>query len=223
MRRKPPAFGHFERLSAVRGIAYLKEAVPTRIRYRPGDGRATNQLGDRQVRPPAGVAQRPLMGDLVMRNGLLWRLTVLFVAGAVGAPVEASPPSLEAAVRSFVNGDSIPSFSYALVDLNGDGQLDAIVLLHGPIWCGSGGCTMLVFRGTANGFQLVSKSTITSEPIKVLPGVAHGWRMLIVNTGGIGPVVMQFNGSRYPGNPSMQPKATSAQIKSGQRLNLLSE
>ena len=167
-----------------------------------------------------GVAQRPLKGDLAVRKNLLWGFMALIVAGSVSAAVEAVSPSLETAVRSSLKGDSTPSFSYALVDLNGDGQLDAVVLLRGTMWCGSGGCTMLIFRGTANGFQLVSKSTITGEPIEVLPAVAHGWRTLIVNTGGIGPVVMQFNGSRYPGNPSIQRKATPAQIESGQPLNL---
>ena len=156
-----------------------------------------------------------------MRKELLWRLIALFVSGGVSATVQAVDLSLEAAVRSSVKGDFTPSFSYALVDLDGDGQPDAVVLLRGPMWCGSGGCTMLVFRGTANGFQLVSKSTITGEPIEVLPGVTLGWRTLIVNTGGIGPVVMQFNGTQYPGNPSMQPKATPEQIKSGQPLTLL--
>jgi hypothetical protein len=110
----------------------------------------------------------------------MWRLMALIVAGSVSAAVEALSPSLETAVRTSVKADSTPSFSYALVDLNGDGQLDAVVLLRGGMWCGSGGCTMLIFRGTPNGFQLVSKST----------------------------------------NPSMQRKATPAQIKSGQPLNL---
>jgi hypothetical protein len=137
----------------------------------------------------------------------------------MGATVKAADPQLEAAVRSSVKVDSTPSFSYALIDLNGDGQLDAVVLLNGSMWCGSGGCTMLVFRGITNGFQLVARSAITREPIEVLPGVVHGWRTLIVSTDGIGPVVMQFNGSRYPVNPSMQSKATPAQIKSGQPLN----
>jgi hypothetical protein len=168
----------------------------------------------------AGVAQRPLKGDLVVRKNLLWRLMALIVAGSLSAAMGAASSSLETAVRSSVKGDSTLSFSYALVDLNGDGQLDAVVLLRGAMWCGSAGCTMLILRGTPNGFQLVSKSTITGEPIEVLPAVEHGWRTLIVNTGGIGPVVMRFNGSRYPENPSMQRKATPAQIKSGQPLNL---
>jgi hypothetical protein len=57
----------------------------------------------------------------------------LIVAGSVSAAVEAASSSLEAAVQSSIKADSPPSFSYALVDLNDDGQLDAVVLLRGAI------------------------------------------------------------------------------------------
>lgn len=166
-----------------------------------------------------GITQRPLYGDSGVRKTLLSCFVALIAEALVSTPTEAVGPSLDDAVRSAVKEDTAPSFSHALIDLNGDGQLDAVVLLRGSMWCGSGGCTLLIFRGTANGFALLSKSTIAREPVEVLPAVTHGWRTLIVNTGGIGPVVMSFNGSRYPGNPSTQPKATPEQIKTGQRLN----
>jgi hypothetical protein len=54
------------------------------------------------------------------------------------------------------------TFRFALQDLNGDGRADAIVLMTGPDWCGSGGCTMLIFMGAENGFSFVSKSTVIS-------------------------------------------------------------
>lgn len=75
---------------------------------------------------------------------------------------------MAAEVQSYVEkkGESErPMFRHALVDLNGDGRDDAIVLLSGRSWCGSGGCNMLVLRGTEEGFTVISASTITSEPV----------------------------------------------------------
>lgn len=126
----------------------------------------------------------------------------------------AVPVSLTTAIKAYVK-DLGPEFDYALTDLNGDGKADAIVLLKGPEWCGSGGCTMLVFKGKQDGFGFISKSTITSH-IRISPETRHGWKTLIVYTRGIGDVVMPFNGEMYPPNPSMQPIATNAQVKAAE-------
>jgi hypothetical protein len=121
-------------------------------------------------------------------------------------------------VQAYVEkkGDHEPQFRYALTDLDGDGRADAIVLLLGGNWCGSGGCNMLVFRAAANGFTLVSASTITNEPIRVSSEKSHGWRTLIVFAKGKGDVLMPFDGTRYPLNPSLQRKATPAQVSAAQ-------
>lgn len=126
-----------------------------------------------------------------------------------------TPSSLTAAIRAYIKKPERPEFDYALTDLNGDGKADAIVLLRGSQWCGSGGCTLLVFKGKQDGFEFISKSTITSH-IRVSPEIRHGWKTLLVHTGGIGDVVMQFNGAKYPSNPSMQPKATKAQASAAE-------
>ena len=152
------------------------------------------------------------------RMGALW---VLFFPHLLAPTVEAqaTPPGLGAAVQSYVEkkGDhELPPFRYALTDLDGDGRADAIVLLLGGNWCGSGGCNMLVFRPEKDRFTLVSASTITNEPIRVSPERAHGWRTLIVFSNGTGDVLMRFNGTRYPLNPSIQPKATPTQVNAAQ-------
>lgn len=72
---------------------------------------------------------------------------------------------------------------------------------------------MLVFRGTKEEFSFVSGSTITFDPIRVSPEEAHGWDTLIVYSKGKGDVLMRFDGKRYPLNPSIQPKATPAQLE----------
>ena len=96
---------------------------------------------------------------------------------------------------------------------NDDGRDDAIVLLSGPKHCGSGGCTMLVFRGTEQGFSLVSASNIVMGPIRVSAKSVEGWRSLIVYSKGKGEVVLRFSGSRYPSDPSLQPAASRLELE----------
>lgn len=98
----------------------------------------------------------------------------------------------------------------AQIDLNGDGIQDALVLLQNPMYyCGTGGCTMLVFKGTKSGFRFVSRSTLIRSPVLVSKTKTHGWRDLIVEVsgGGIAPkqVALKYTGSKYPLNPSTLP------------------
>jgi hypothetical protein len=153
-----------------------------------------------------------------LRRCLAHGLVTAIVMG-VWAPsvLAAPPPSLSAAVRKYIYqhitdvvGDD--PFRFALVDLDGDGREDAIVLMSGSGWCGSGGCTMIVFRGVDSGFEYVCSSTVTSAPIRVSSKTAHGWRSLIVFSKGKGDVVMRFTAARYPGNPSVQPKASRQEV-----------
>jgi hypothetical protein len=140
---------------------------------------------------------------------------LLAAAATVVRAADTPPGALSSAVAAYAKagGESeVPNFRYALVDLDGDSRDDAVVLLTGPAWCGSGGCTMVVFRGVVNGFAPMGRSTVSSEPVRVSPETNGGWRALIVRTRG-GDAMMRFEGKRYPLNPSMQPKATPAQLK----------
>jgi hypothetical protein len=98
----------------------------------------------------------------------------------------------------------------ARLDLNGDGLEDALVLLENPMYfCGTGGCTMLVFKGTKTGFEFVSRSSLIRGPVLVSETKTHGWRDLIVEVsgGGMAPkqVALKYTGSKYPLNPSTLP------------------
>ena len=67
----------------------------------------------------------------------------------------------------------------ALIDLNGDGHEDASVLLQNPLYfCGTGGCTLLMFKGTTSGFQFVSRSTLIGGPVLMSDTKTLGWRDL---------------------------------------------
>lgn len=143
----------------------------------------------------------------------VWVVFFLLLAPPLYARDE--PPGLSAAVQAFAEkrGDPVlPPFRHALTDLDGDSRDDAVVLLQGRNWCGSGGCTLLVFRGTNGDFAFVSGSTITREPIRISTDKRKGWKTLIVYSKGKGDVLMRFNGKRYPLNPSSQPKATPEQV-----------
>jgi hypothetical protein len=162
-----------------------------------------------------------------MRSTLTTRhralLALLLGSSSLAFPVLADEPSgLAEAVRVYTRSATTPSFEYATVDLNNDALVDAIVLLRGPTWCGSGGCTMLILRGTRDGFAPVSKATISNEPIMVSPELQHGWHTLLVSVrcGGISPglVLMRFNGTKFPSNPTLQPRATPAQAGSAAEL-----
>ncbi|MGF2636754.1 hypothetical protein ACQUFW_10370 [Acinetobacter johnsonii] len=68
---------------------------------------------------------------------------------------------LKLAIQAYTQDQS--DYQTSLYDLNQDGIDDAVVLLSGMEWCGSGGCTLLVFQGLANGsFQPHSKMTVSS-------------------------------------------------------------
>jgi putative lipoprotein len=131
----------------------------------------------------------------------------------IGAGTQTSaPPALVELIKTWAKkSDVLPSFKYALVDLNDDGIPDAIVLITDRFYCGSGGCSMLIARGTNSGFRLVSSTTMSRSPIFVSPELRSGWHTLLVTVGGggakYGQVVMRFNGSRYAPNPSIQPYA----------------
>lgn len=132
-------------------------------------------------------------------------------------------PGLSDAVRKYSREATAPHFEFALVDLNGDGIPDAIVRLTASSWCGSGGCTTLIFRGGAQGYTLVARTTVTQKPIKVSPEVQNGWHTLLISVrgGGVQPgfALMRFNGTEYPRNPSVQPQATAAQVAAATTLD----
>ncbi|TLX45116.1 hypothetical protein C1E24_20610 [Pseudoalteromonas phenolica] len=110
--------------------------------------------------------------------------------------------------------EQLPNYEVAYFDFNSDGVKDAFIYINGSNWCGSGGCTSFVFSGTTNGFKFQSKSMITNKPILVTSTKTNGWYNLVVNTGGIGQVVLTFDGKSYPLNPSMQPKVKEKQLSS---------
>jgi hypothetical protein len=124
--------------------------------------------------------------------------------------------ALDSAIRAYATSqgdEQMPPYKSARFDLNSDGTDDAIVLLTGSFWCGSGGCTMLVFKGLKEDFKLLSSTSVTLEPIRVLKQPSSGWASLIVHSRSHGEALLRFNGKKYPGNPSTAPLASKAQVQ----------
>ena len=95
------------------------------------------------------------------------------------------------------------------VDLDGDGEAEALVLFTGEDWCAKTGCTLVVMRRGARGFRAVSTVQRVKPPVVVAATPTNGWRDLFVRTGGGGMRIqtarLRFSGSGYPGNASIQP------------------
>lgn len=110
-------------------------------------------------------------------------------------------------------------YYYDRVDLNKDGDSEALVYLMGSYSCGSGGCTMLILEPTGQSYELVSKMTLVNPPVLIADQTSAGWKDLVVYVegGGAEPhyARMQFDGKGYPSNPSMAPEVPSDSTLNG--------
>ncbi|MFW1799300.1 hypothetical protein ACG9YX_04580 [Acinetobacter nematophilus] len=123
-------------------------------------------------------------------------------------PLQQRDIHLKQQVEAYTQGQS--TFNVAFNDLNQDGIEDAIVLLNGLDWCGSGGCSMLVFKGGENQqFEFLSKTTLVDTPVYVTSYMHNGWKQLFIYTPKHGQVMLKFDGKQYPFNPSLLPLQTA--------------
>lgn len=89
-------------------------------------------------------------------------------------------------------------YKYSQVDLNEDGNLEILVGLTGPYFCGSGGCTVLLLSHYGD---VITRFSVVDYPAYVDSETTNGWRNLILYSGGENRVA-QFDGQTYPSNPS---------------------
>jgi heat shock protein HslJ len=92
-------------------------------------------------------------------------------------------------------------YVYSRVDLNDDGADEVLVYLLGSIFCGTGGCNLMVFTPAEGRYALVSDFPITREPVIVSPERNEGWNDLVRLESGGGAeasyVRHRFDGKRY--------------------------
>ena len=150
------------------------------------------------------------------------RLTALGICLSCAAYCYAGGPtntqhrhSIEPVLKRYLSEhDAAPGASTryisAFVDLNEDGNKEAIVYAISPTLCGTGGCPMLVLAPTDSTYRIVGVTTITQQPIRVLATKTKGWHDIgvWVEGGGIQPgyeARLRFNGRSYPSNPTVPP------------------
>jgi hypothetical protein len=92
-------------------------------------------------------------------------------------------------------------YVYGRFDLNADGRQEVLVLLMGSIFCGTGGCNLLLFSQSDEGYQLINNFPISRLPVIASPETTAGWHDLIrrESGGGVPPSYVRhfFNGETY--------------------------
>ncbi|KST63889.1 hypothetical protein [Mastigocoleus testarum] len=116
-------------------------------------------------------------------------------------------------------------FTTEYIDLNGDNVKDALTLLSGVRFCGSGGCTMLIHQGVGNKkFKLISVTNLVKIPITINDTKTKGWRDITVQYASnilfSKKIILRFDGKGYPSNAAKEPRANDSNI-SGEKLTFL--
>ena len=147
---------------------------------------------------------------------LVWVVPMLHAAlrteaQVVEVPFETQPDAyLEAAIllaspdytREIVELDGIEArYICGRVDLNGDDRAEVFFYLLGPIFCGTGGCNLLLSTDDENGYSLVNTFAISLLPGFVSAERSAGWNNLLwlESGGGVGPSYVKhtLDGEKY--------------------------
>ena len=111
-------------------------------------------------------------------------------------------------VLPFTTAPDDTSWKTRWTDLNGDDNDDALVYVSGPDWCGSGGCTLLVFESITGPdaevlgpYRPAAEVSLVTGPILVAGAPLDSWRDLIVTVDGGTHSILRFDGETYPGSP----------------------
>ena len=105
--------------------------------------------------------------------------------------------------RASVVGDGPEGrYAWATVDLDGDGTDEVFAYALGPFFCGSGGCTLHVFRlGDDGEYAPVATFPISRLPVLVAEESSGGWRDLYrrESGGGASPSLVRhvYEGDTY--------------------------
>ncbi|MGY5451050.1 copper resistance protein NlpE N-terminal domain-containing protein [Agarivorans sp. MS3-6] len=129
-------------------------------------------------------------------------------------------PAVEAALKQYfklhrteLNGTKYQWWKF---DLNGDGKDEIITYVD---WCGSGGCSLLVFEANDHNHRFLSKTTLVHTPFYLASSSNARWQDLLIEVSGGGATpglrLLRFDGLSYPLNPSVQPNAPSPAPVSG--------
>lgn len=86
-------------------------------------------------------------------------------------------------------------------DLNNDGSAEHFVLIQNSYFCGSGGCTAVIFDNSGN---IISQMSVVKSPVLLADSTSNGWQDFMVWSNGAFRL-MAYDGNTYPNNPSLEP------------------
>jgi hypothetical protein len=119
---------------------------------------------------------------------------------------QATPPLLsltQVALQKIDAGIRPDHYEIARTDLDADGKEDVLALMNGKsAYCGSGGGTLFILKGTGKGFTNLGSVKVVNAPIHVRKSTTNGFRDLLVTVrgGGATPGLasLTFDGKAYP-------------------------
>ncbi len=135
-------------------------------------------------------------------------------AQSVHSPDTSEKKSLQKFLKKIANapkpsGSETPIFFGAMVDLQDNGTHEAIVYLISGERCGSGGCPMFVLTPKDSSYSIITQTSVTQRPIRILATKTNGWHDIAVQVSGGGidgyEAKLSFDGKAYPSNPTVRP------------------
>lgn len=149
-----------------------------------------------------------------MFTSLLALTLLLLPVDSTATPQPESAVLLMQAVHSYTSPFSAPAEDLQVrtewADVTGDGVADALVYVESTTWCGSGGCTLLVFEAITGeddiaelgAFRPAAEISLMNGPIQIAQATTNGWSDLIVEGVEGQTVALRFDGETYPASPS---------------------
>ncbi len=145
--------------------------------------------------------------EFVKKNGQ-WKLSVF---------VKDVAPKLDNAIRKqlqLAKGTALPKYTFTAHNLDGDKELEVIVLYNDAKYCDTDGCTMQIYKQVKAGqYKFISETTKVNRPVRAIhPSyegkrpLINGWLSLVVNPVDKGAVELKFDGKQYPATTLKQPK-----------------
>lgn len=110
--------------------------------------------------------------------------------------------------------DSSIRYLHGSADLNSDGSLEHLVLMQDRYFCGSGGCTALIFSSAG---EVIHTMTVTKMPILLTDHEHNGWKDIIVWSDNNYRSI-EHNGVHYPTNPSLAPTIDRSETENEAKL-----
>ena len=113
------------------------------------------------------------------------------------------------AVKTFDKNIGKENFRYKMAHLSvKESCLSPVVFLTaGSGYCGSGGCTILMFDCAKNGYRLIGATSVALPPVYITKSITRGYHDIKVHVRNKDLGLLKFNGKRYTSSASMAPAA----------------